>query len=510
MSSSTPSLSDCEAKPQHTSHHSKASSFTQETESPKKAVIDERALIRKIDIRLVPWLALLYLFNFLDRGSVGNAKLYNLEADIGITDRQYLLALTAFFFPYALLEPATNVILRRLKPSKWIPITMLLWGIVMTCHGVIRNFGGLITVRVLLGATEAGLYPGIIFYLSSWYKRSELATRVAVFFSSATLAGAFSGVLATRIVKMDGVGGKAGWEWIFILEGLATVVLGFLSFWVIQDFPDTAKFLTPEERNFVIQRLQDDQKFSAAGESFSIKYVQQSLRDWKTWLAMGIHMGLDGPLYAFSLFTPTIINQGFRATEANLLSVPVYAWGCILTCIIGVLGDRIGTRSYINFALFSTGIIAYIILIVSKSAALSYFAVYLAVSAIYPIIPNSVAWVASNVEGSYKRSVTLGMAIGFGNLNGAVTANIYRAKDRPWYRLGHGLVLMYIIMGLLCSIAYAILLRRENAGRERGERDEVIEGLENKRGNAINGTYESVEAARIAKGDDWSGFRYTL
>ncbi|KAF8167777.1 major facilitator superfamily domain-containing protein [Crassisporium funariophilum] len=476
-------------------------------------IVNEKKLLRKIDLHVIPWLALLYLLSFLDRGSIGNAKLYNLENDIGINDGQYLIALTVFFFPYAIFEPASNVFLRKVRPSLWLSGMMFLWGVVMTLHGVIRNYGGLITVRVLLGLTEAGLYPGIA---CSWYKRSEMGSRIAVFFSSATVAGAFSGLLAAAIANMDGLIVNKGWEWIFILEGLATILVSIASFWIIQDFPDSAKFLTEEERVFVIRRLEDDMKLSAGGETFRKKYIWQSLTDWKTWVSMGIFMGFDGPLYAFSLFLPTIINQvmrpllGFRATEANLLSVPVYAWGCLMTCAIGFLGDRIGSRGYINLSLLGLGLVAYTILITSKSAALSYFAVYLAVSAIYPTIPNSVAWVASNTEGAYKRSVTLGMAIGFGNINGAVTANIYRAKDRPWYRLGHGIVLAYIGIGFLCSILYAVLLRQENARRERGERDEVIQGVDNKHAHERNGVYKTVEDAKMSKGDDWSGFRYTL
>ncbi|KAG5340608.1 hypothetical protein C0989_001050 [Termitomyces sp. Mn162] len=174
-------------------------------------------------------------------------------------------------------------------------------------------------------------------------------------------------------------------------------------------------------------------------------------------------MGFDGPLYAFSLFTPTIISQlgrsicgsvclgaehslGFSSNQANLLSVPVYVWGCILTCIIGFLGDRLGCRYHINLGLFGIGLVAYIILIVSSNAALSYFAVYLAVSAIYPIIPNSVAWVASNIEGTYKRSVTLGIAIGFGNIHGAVTANIVSCVV-VIFTLSHAQGLYSIVLG---------------------------------------------------------------
>ncbi|KAL1762024.1 major facilitator superfamily domain-containing protein [Schizophyllum commune] len=461
--------------------------------------IDEKKLMRKVDWHVIPWLALLYLLNFLDRGNVGNAKLYGLEKDLGITDRQYLIALTVFFFPYALLEPATNVLLRRLKPSCFLSFMIVSWGIVMTLHGVMHDYGGLVTCRVLLGLFESGMYPGIVFYISSWYKRTELGSRVAVFFTSATVAGAFSGLLASGIQNMHGIGGKPGWAWIFILEGLFTVIVGVLSLWVIQDFPETAKFLKEEERAFIIRRLQSDQKISASGEKFNAKYIWQSLKDWKTWVAMCMYAGFDGPLFAFSLFTPTIINQlGYTATIANLLSVPVYVWACLVTLAIGFLGDRIG-------------LVGYIILIASRNAALSYFAVYLAAASwfLFLYTANSVAWVAGNVEGAYKRGVTLAMAIGFGNLNGAVTSNVYRATDAPWYPLGHGIVLAYIAIGFISSAVFLIGLKRANASKEHGEHDEIIDGVKNKHAHERNGTYASVEEARMDKGDRWSGFKYT-
>ncbi|KAH8120224.1 MFS general substrate transporter [Phellopilus nigrolimitatus] len=475
--------------------------------------VDEKKLLRKIDLYIIPWLALLYLLNFLDRANIGNAKLYNMEEDLHITDSQYLIALTTFFFPYALFELPSNVLLKKLRPSRWLSFLMLMWGITMTLHGVVKDYGGLITLRVFLGLFESGLYPGIAFYLSCWYKRTELGTRVAFFFTSATVAGAFGGLLAAAISKMDGIGGKPAWAWIFILEGLFTVLAGIASFWIVQDFPDTARFLTEKERAFVVNRLQSDQQFSAGGEAFRMKYVWQCLADKKTWIAMGIYMGFDGPLFAFSFFTPTIISQlGFKATAANLLSVPVYAWACIVTCIVGLVGDKIGQRAYINMVLFA-GLIGYIILIVSRNYALSYFACFLAASGIYPLIPNSVAWVSANTEGSYKRSAVLGLAIGWGNLNGAVSSNVYRAKDAPWYSLGHGIVLAYIAIGFLSSLLMRVVLKAENERRARGERNETI-GVLNastiRNGEREVKVYESVEAAKIDKGDYWSGFKYTL
>ncbi|KAE9397794.1 MFS general substrate transporter [Gymnopus androsaceus JB14] len=471
--------------------------------------IDERKLIRKLDLFLIPWLSFLYLLCFLDRTSIGNAKLYNMEKDLHITDTQYLLALTIFFLSYAIFEVPSNVFLKRLRPSLWLSTLMICWGIVMTMQGLIHNFGGLMGMRWLLGMFEAGLYPGVNYYLSCWYKRSEFGIRAAIFFSAATVSGAFGGTFLAAISNMDGIGGKPAWAWIFILEGLATVVAGAVSFFIIQDFPDTAKFLTETERTFVIRRLQEDDQFSAAGENLKMKYIYKSILDWKTWVGMMVYVGADMPLYAFSLFLPSIISQlGFKATPANLLTVPVYVFACIATCIVGFLADRYGHRGAFNLMSLCVGAAGYIILIASRNAALSYFAVYLAACGIYSAIPNSVAWVSNNVEGSYKRSVTLAMVIGFGNINGAVSSNVYRATEEPWYPLGHGLVLLYIGLGLIATTTFLVLLRRENTKRERGERNEVIGG-DKSSGHEINGTYETVADAKRDKGDEWSGYRYT-
>ncbi|KIJ55289.1 hypothetical protein M422DRAFT_23900 [Sphaerobolus stellatus SS14] len=474
--------------------------------------IDEKKLKRKMDWALLPWVSLLYLLSFLDRTAIGNAKLYNLEKDLHINDTQYNLALTIFFFSYAVFEVPSNVFLKRLRPSIWLSLLMFLWGIVMTLQGLVHNYGGLLGLRWMLGIFEAGLFPGVNFYLSCWYKRSEFGIRAALFFSAATVSGAFGGLLAAAISNMDGIGGKPAWAWIFILEGLATVIAGALSFWIVQDFPDTAKFLTDKERAFVVWRLQQDDQFSAGGEKLKWKYIFDSLKDWKTWNGMIVYMGADMPLYAFSLFLPTIINQlGFKATPANLLTVPVYTWACILTCVVGYYADKKGNRGYFNLAFFSVGAAGYVILIASRNPGLSYFATFLAASGIYPLIPNTIAWFSNNVEGSYKRSVTLGMIISFGNINGAVSSNVYRARDKPWYRLGHGLVLLYICIGWISTLVAIILLRRENAARARGERDEIIRGV-----TAIDSkssdtkVYESLDEVKREKGDEWSGYRYTL
>ncbi|KAI9047020.1 hypothetical protein LZ554_009094 [Drepanopeziza brunnea f. sp. 'monogermtubi'] len=179
--------------------------------------ISEKALVRKLDLKLLPPLTLLYLLSFLDRSNIGNARIEGLTTDLNITGNQYLFTLTIYFIGYVLFEIPCNIILKRTTPRFWLPTLMLAWGIVANLLGVTQNLAGFLAARFFLGVTESGLFPGVVFYLSMWYKRTEVHYRVALFFSAASLAGAFGGILAFGIAKMDDVGGYEGWRWIFIL-----------------------------------------------------------------------------------------------------------------------------------------------------------------------------------------------------------------------------------------------------------------------------------------------------
>ncbi|POS72970.1 major facilitator superfamily transporter [Diaporthe helianthi] len=464
----------------------------------ERASID-RKLVWRLDLVMIPWLSLLYLLAFLDRTNIGNAKIAGLSDDLTMNTQQYNDTLTIFFISYALFEPLTNILLKRLRPSIFIPIIMVLWGACMVGMGFVHNWSGLMAARWFLGLAEAGLFPGINYYLSCWYKRSEFGVRAAIFFSAAALSGSFGGLLAAAIENMGGVGGRPGWAWIFILEGLATVIIGVISFWLVHDFPDEAKFLSNDDRVRVIRRLKLDQQSSAEHEDFSMTYFWQAWKDWKMWLGMAIYMGCDMPLYGFSLFLPTIIkNAGVAAPDdvvkQQLYSVAPYAAAAVLTVVVGFVADRTQARGICNICVSSVGIIGFAMLIGSEDAWVQYAGTFLGAAGIYPCIANTITWMANNTEGVYKRGVVLGFVIGWGNLNGVVSSNIYFRAPR--FFEGHGVVLAYMIVFLLGgSILMTLGLRRENKKRRNGERD----------GWAINKTERELEDM----GDQRPDFFYT-
>lgn len=306
--------------------------------------------------------------------NIGNAKLAGLPEALHLSSSgsQYNTALSLFFISYSLFEPGTNVLLKRLRPSVFLPVTILIWGVCMTCMGLTYNFSGLAAARFFLGLAEAGLFPGVNYYLSCWYKRSEFGLRAAIFFSAAALAGSFGGLLAYLLEKMDGIGGKGGWAWIFIIEGLATILISIASFWMVHDFPDDATFLSDADRARVIRRLKLDKQSSAEHEQFKMEYFWAAVKDYKTWLLSIVYMGADGPLYAFSLFLPTIIASlgTYSTVQAQLLTIPPYAAATILTVAVGFIGDRTKARGICNIAVSLLGIIGFSMLLGAKSGRL--------------------------------------------------------------------------------------------------------------------------------------------
>ncbi|KAK4210588.1 major facilitator superfamily domain-containing protein [Rhypophila decipiens] len=479
------------------------------------AHLDEKKILRKMDLRLIPTLAVLYLLSFLDRGNIGNAKIEGLQEDLGMTADQYNWCLTAFFFTYAAFEVPSNLLLKKLTPSRWLPTIMVAWGVVMTLMGIVQSFSGLLTARIFLGVTEAGLFPGVAYYLTMWYTRDEIQFRQALFFSAASVAGAFSGLLAFAIGKMDGVGNLEGWRWIFILEGIATVFIAVLAYFLLYDFPETAGFLTEEERAFVVFRLKyqgqhlinkktlsSSEEGSpvarprvAQAEEFKWDYVWQAFRDWQIWVNIFVYWGIVCPLYGISLFLPTIIRTlGYESSTAQLMTVPIYITAAILAVIVAWISDRVGKRSPFIIGFLFMMLVGFSMCIATENPKVVYGGVFIAACAIYPAFPGVITWLSNNLSGSYKRSAGMAIQIGVGNLGGAMASNFYRQKDGPHYILGHALELGFIGAGIIAALILVFGYSAINRKREQ----RINEGALNK--------YTSEELS--SKGDKAVTFRY--
>ncbi|GEQ69381.1 hypothetical protein JCM33374_g3052 [Metschnikowia sp. JCM 33374] len=432
--------------------------------------IDEKKLLRKMDLRIIPLFTVLYLLSFLDRGNIGNAKIEGLAESLNLVGMQYNLCLSVFFMLYAIMIIPSNVALRYVKPKNFIPVTMIIWSVIMVFMGTVRNFAQLMATRALLGTFEASLFPGISYILSIYYKKDEVLVREAIFFSAASMAGAFSGLLAALISKMDGLGQYEGWRWIFILEGLLTLVVGIGAWFYFPSYPSECTFLTERERSFVIYRVKyssnikaeksDDVEDLSAPVNFgetnenNKKWVFAVFKDWQSWVMLMVYFGIDVPLYGFSLFTPTIIKTlGYTKTGAQLMSVPIYVVATFCSIVQAWYSDRVGLRSpflIFNQACLIAGYGICICVDPQQHPGVVYGACYIIALGIYPAFPLVVIWFSNNLSGSYKRAVGMAFQIGLGNFSGAFASNLYRQQDSPRFILGHSLELGFTMVGLLC------------------------------------------------------------
>ncbi|KAM5543430.1 hypothetical protein V8D89_002681 [Ganoderma adspersum] len=432
--------------------------------------IDPKNVLRKLDLRLLPAACALFFLCSLDRTNIGNAKVAGLVADLHLTGVQFNLCVAILLIPYSLLDVPSNIALKKIGPSRWLPIVMFVWGCIMISMSFVKNFGGLMTTRVLLGAAEAGILPGLTYYLSAWYPKAVLGRRIGILYAGSTLANAFGGLLAFAIEKMNGIGGLPGWSWIFLLEGLLTVLMATLLYFCMHDDPENATFLAKAERDWLLDTIQSDN--AGLSKQFKREFVTQALRDPQAHIHAAIFFFTAIPALSFPIFLPTIINGlGYSSTNAQLLSIAPNATGCVFTLAICVLSDRVRARGPFVLAGSAVTIVGYAMVFATKIPAAQYAGTVVVAAGLLPSVACQLAWMGGTFGGEVKRAVAIAFIVGCGNLGGIVASFIYRQQDSPRYLPGHtvciGSLCVLIVLCALAMVRLHILNRSKIAQCER-------------------------------------------
>ncbi|KAI9775061.1 MAG: hypothetical protein M1835_005951 [Candelina submexicana] len=435
----------------------------------------EAKLVRKIDLRVMPFLCILYLLAFLDRVNIANAAVFGLKRDLKLDGKnvQYNTALTIFFVPYIIFEIPSNILLKRLRPHVWLSACMFLFGLVTVCQGLVQNYSGLLTTRFFLGFFETGMFPGCFYLIGMWYKRSEAQRRYTFFFSSTTLAGAFGGLLASAIGKMNGMRGYKGWRWIFILEGVLTCVVAFTFFFLLPDFPEEAKWLNEEERVYVQARLRADQGRSAAERRIGIRDVGRIFKDFKIFVGGFMYFGLIVPAYGYAFFAPGIIQTfGYSQIQTQLHSVPPWAAAFGFAMLIATFSDFFRHRFLFTLIPIAVSIAGFAILItVHHNHHVQYAALFLVTMGTYSAMPVIVCWFNMNLGGHHRRSVGSAWQVGFGNVGGIIATYAFLQKDAPNYKPGYSICIAFCCLSAASCCVYAATVWTQNRNRERAPRD---------------------------------------
>ncbi|KAF1849892.1 MFS general substrate transporter [Cucurbitaria berberidis CBS 394.84] len=434
----------------------------------------ESKLVTKIDLHVIPFLCIMYLLAFLDRVNIANANVFGLSKELKIVDgNKYNTALVIFFVPYILFEIPSNILLKKMKPRIWLSICMFGFGLVTMLQGFVQSYGGLLTTRFFLGVFETGMFPGAFYLIGMWYRRHEAQKRYSFFFSSTTLAGAFGGLLASAIGKMDGVAGYKGWRWIFILEGLLTVLVSFAFFFLLPNFPEEVKWLTDEERAYVKARLQIDQGASARERPITLRDVGNVFRDPKIIVGGFMYLGLIVPAYSYAYFSPSIIQSyGYSPIQTQLHSVPPWAAAFAFSMVVAWFSDKLKHRFLFTLFPISICISGFAILLtVHHHRQVQYAALFLVAMGAYTAMPVIVCWFNMNLGGHHRRAIGSAWQVGFGNIGGIIAVYSFLPKDRPYYTPGYSISIAFVCLSALSCCTYFAMCMWQNRSRNKSVRD---------------------------------------
>jgi ACS family tartrate transporter-like MFS transporter len=304
----------------------------------------QRAVLRKVARRLLPFLFLLYVVNILDRVNVGFARLQMLD-DLHLGEAVYGWGAGIFYIGYVAFEVPSNLILRRTGARRWIARIMVSWGLITCAMATVRGPWSFYTLRVLLGFAEAGFFPGIILYLTYWFPARERARTVALFMAASPLTGVVGAPLSGAVLQfLNGFGGLRGWQWVFLIEGAPAVVLGFVVFRYLTDRPETASWLSPAERDWLATAVGCEEAERQRRHGLTLV---QALADRRVWLLVLLYFTVAAGSNAFGFYLPILLQTSFGGTGAfaiGLLAAVPNVYAVLGMVLNGTDSDRTGER----------------------------------------------------------------------------------------------------------------------------------------------------------------------
>lgn len=303
-------------------------------------------VLRKVTLRLIPFIFLLFVLNILDRVNVGFARLQMLE-QLHLSEEVYGLGSSIFFLGYFLFQLPSNLILNRIGARLWIAGIVVTWGLISSAMMFIRDEFSFYTLRFLLGVAESGFFPGMILYLTYWIPSRERAKATACFMTASAVSGIVGSPISGALMTyLDQTAGLAGWQWMFLLEGLPTVVMGIVVIFWLTDRPEVARWLQPEERTWLSQRMQLEQQQRVQQHGFTLS---QTLMNGRVWLLCGLYFALAMGTNGFALYLPELVRNKFTGADKfqiGLLSAIPYILAVVCMVLTSIHSDRTGERRW--------------------------------------------------------------------------------------------------------------------------------------------------------------------
>ncbi|KAI9730744.1 MAG: hypothetical protein M1834_005713 [Cirrosporium novae-zelandiae] len=437
----------------------------------------EASILRKLDFRqacqswLLPVLSLMYFFNSLDRSNLGNAKTDGLEEDLGLKGNEYSLTLVLFYITFCGLDLPSNLLLKRFSGKIMLPTMMVGWGSVTLLQCAAYNWGGLLACRLLMGAFEAGFFAGVIFYLTQFYKRNEIAFRLSIFYGTTTVAGAFSGLISFGVFQIKDPS-IPGWKYLFIIEGSGTILTAILAFFHLPKSGSKCHWFTEEESLVEELRLLQDGSIKT-DEEFNLREALSAIVDWRifTWATSCFCYGIAQA--SVSNFLPQMVKRlGYSTVKTNLYTVAPYCVGTVVLLALCKSSDHFRERSFhMSFSLLLT-FIGYIILIAVDSEThkgVTYFACFLLCSGAFAPSCLFHTWHTNNVAAESQRAAVTGFLVGAANSAGIVSSLSFNAKTAPKYMPALIVACVFQVVGIIILISLGMWFRMDNHRRNKAQ-----------------------------------------
>ncbi|GAA6041348.1 hypothetical protein JCM8097_007675 [Rhodosporidiobolus ruineniae] len=485
----------------------------------------EKRLVRKLDLVLTPLFFVVYLITFIDRANVGNARVAGLEADLGLVGYQYVswlvlvgspppaffdpfLTLSSLFYPlfperrqfislsifyvfYALWEMPSNVVCKILGARIWLPAQVFAFGLVCMCTAFVRNFGGFLAVRIMLGIAEGGVLPAMSLVLSRFYKKDELIFRIALFVSAAALAGGFGGLLASGFISAGGIPGVGpAWRTIFFAEGLITIGIAAVVAIFSVSGPEDAWWLTAEQKALATARITKNvstaEHVQDVDRSSNRAAIFRYLSTPVPWICAFGYLTTNVTVQGVSLFSPTILKAmypGMSTVQIQLRSVPPYAVAFVWSLFIAFLSAKINRRGIPLLMSYPLALVGYALFLGTHNVKARYAGIFLNILGAFPSGPMWMAWSINCAATDTERSIAAGLVPGFGQFGALIATWTYLPKDAPEYRTGNSMEIGFTCANIALIFLMLTYIHFENRARQAGKRDHrfnEVEGLETK------------------------------
>jgi ACS family tartrate transporter-like MFS transporter len=414
------------------------------------------SILKRAAWRLIPFMSLMYVVSFLDRVNISFAAL-RMNQDLGFSPEIYGFASGIFFFGYFLFEVPSNLMLQRVGARLWMCRICVSWGFLSMLTAFCREPVGFCIVRFLLGAAEAGLYPGMVLYMTYWFPSDTRARFIALFLAGVPLANVIGAPISTLLLGVSGHG-LAGWQWMIVLEGIPSILCGIATLWVLPDGPAKAKWLSEEEKRIIAARLAAEPKGALHG-------LKEMLTDRRIWILMIPDFSIVFPLYALNFWLPQMVHgMGYSIHETGVIVALPYLLAMGAMVALGSSSDRSGNRAgHVAFA----SVLAALGVVGAMTAGANWLVIAflcLATSGIYAAL--AVFWTlpASLLRGT-AAAAGLALLNSFSNLGGFFGPTVmgWAKQQTGTYWLGLSFVVAMLILGCVSVIVIGRAFFRDTA-----------------------------------------------